>query len=440
MQTYFETLCDALTPQLHTDEIYLANFSAETSDFVRFNQAKVRQAGSVSQRLLQLTLISEQRQAQAVTQLSGDVNNDSARLTALLQQLRGQLQHLVPDPYLLINEQVQSTTSLGENRLSDGQQLTTDILSTVQDLDFVGVLASGGIFRGFANSLGQRNWHSRYSFNLDWSVYHAADKAIKNRYAGEVWDKNQFTSQIMENRQKLPILQKEPHNITPGHYRVFLAPAAMEELMYMLAWGGLGIKQRETKTSCLLRLWAQQARFHPSITLCENTATSMAPCFQTEGFVKPESVTLIANGEAQTPLVSPRSAKEFGVTTNGANDEEAPDSIDMAAGNLPQSEVLRALDTGIYINNLWYLNFSDRPAARVTGMTRFATFWVENGQIVAPLNVMRFDDSLFNLLGEQLEALTQERTLLLSTDTYEQRDVSSAHLPGALIGAMQFTL
>ena len=37
------------------------------------------------------------------------------------------------------------------------------------------------------------------------------------------------------------------------------------------------------------------------------------------------------------------------------------------------------LDTGIYVNNLWYLNYSDRPAGRITGMTRFATLWVEEG-------------------------------------------------------------
>ena len=43
-------------------------------------------------------------------------------------------------------------------------------------------------------------------------------------------------------------------------------------------------------------------------------------------------------------------------------------------------QVLRTLDTGLYIGNLWYLNFSDRSACRLTGMTRFASFWVEGGQ------------------------------------------------------------
>ena len=61
---------------------------------------------------------------------------------------------------------------------------------------------------------------------------------------------------------------------------------------------------------------------------------------------------------------------------------------------------------GLAIGNLWYLNYSDRPACRMTGMTRFATFWVEHGKIVAPVDVLRFDDTLYRMLGDNLEALT----------------------------------
>jgi predicted Zn-dependent protease len=84
----------------------------------------------------------------------------------------------------------------------------------------------------------------------------------------------------------------------------------------------------------------------------------------------------------------------------------------MAAGSLAQADILKQLGTGLYISNLWYLNYSDLPAARLTGMTRFATFWVEDGEIKAPVSTMRFDDSVYQLLGSQLEALTAERELL----------------------------
>jgi predicted Zn-dependent protease len=92
------------------------------------------------------------------------------------------------------------------------------------------------------------------------------------------------------------------------------------------------------------------------------------------------------------------------------------------------------------VNNLWYLNYSDRPACRITGMTRFATLWVENGKIVAPVNVMRFDESLYRMFGNHLAGLTTERDLILDSDTYERRSTRSGRLPGALVEEFTFTL
>lgn len=149
---------------------------------------------------------------------------------------------------------------------------------------------------------------------------------------------------------------------------------------------------------------------------------------------------LIANGTIAGTLISPRSAKEFGVATTGANAEESPEALDIAGGDLPTAEVLRRLGTGIYINNLWYLNYSDRPAGKMTGMTRFATLWVENGEIVAPVNVMRFDESMYHLLGDHLESLTREQDYLIDPSSYGSRSTQSWRLPGALVGDFTLTL
>jgi predicted Zn-dependent protease len=73
-------------------------------------------------------------------------------------------------------------------------------------------------------------------------------------------------------------------------------------------------------------------------------------------------------------------------------------------------------------------------------MTRFATFWVEGGRIVAPVSPMRFDDSIYRMLGENLLELTRERELLLDPSTYGERSTSSSRLPGALLSSMRFTL
>ena len=214
----------------------------------------------------------------------------------------------------------------------------------------------------------------------------------------------------------------------------------MEEVMGMLSWGGFGLEAHRTATTPLIKMVEQGVRLHSSVTLTENSGEGLAPGFQNEGFVKPARVTLIANGAYKDCLASPRSAAEFGAAQNGADGTEAPQSLDMAAGTLETARVVETLGTGIYIGNLWYLNYSDRNACRLTGMTRFATFWVENGEIVAPLNVMRFDDTVYRMLGENLKALTAERDLLLSSDTYEARSTRSMRLPGAIIDDFKMTL
>jgi predicted Zn-dependent protease len=73
-------------------------------------------------------------------------------------------------------------------------------------------------------------------------------------------------------------------------------------------------------------------------------------------------------------------------------------------------------------------------------MTRFSCFWVENGEIQAPINVMRFDDSVYDLLGRNLLGLTSERDFILDASSYGQRSNSSMELPGALVKEMCFTL
>jgi predicted Zn-dependent protease len=177
------------------------------------------------------------------------------------------------------------------------------------------------------------------------------------------------------------------------------------------------------------------------VYLSENTGEGLTPAFQADGFIRPNRVDLIRAGKNHDALVSPRSAREYGLTANGAeSNDESPQSLDMAAGDLAQSDVLSRLDNGLYINNLWYLNYSDRMNCRLTGMTRFATFVVEGGKIVAPCNVMRFDDSMYRALGTELEALTAEREFLPSTMTYRERQTSSQRFPGALVRDFKLTL
>jgi len=245
-----------------------------------------------------------------------------------------------------------------------------------------------------------------------------------------------------EARGRLGHMAKPSKALAPGKYRAFLTPAAMEEIGSMLCWGGFSARALATKQSSLTRMQGdgEAQRLSPRVTVAEATAEGIAPSFQAEGFVRPKRVVLIDQGRLTGSLVSPRTAREFGLATNGANGFEGPEALAMAPGTLAAKDALAALGTGLYVGNLHYLNYSDRPAARITGMTRFATFWVENGTIVAPVDVLRFDDTLFRMLGANLEALTAETELMLASDSYRERQLASMQLPGALVSELTFTL
>ena len=440
MHNLLYNLCDHLSAQLKGAEILNCSLDGETSEFVRLNQGAVRQAGSVKQAYLELCLIDGQRQAGARLSLTSALATDQAAAATVLTELRDRIPHLSDDPHLLYNTEVQSSEHHSEDRCPAAAEVIERIVETARGTDFVGLYAGGAIHSAFANSLGQRNGFSSHSFHLDWSLYHRADKAVKCGYAGTEWSDQEFSNKMDQARRELGVLQRSPRTIDPGRYRVYLAPTAVAEVIAILGWGGFGLKSQRTQRSPLIRAVKGEEELASCFNLSEHVGSGLAPRFGKSGFIKPERIQLFEGGRYASPLVSPRSAREYSVTTNGADDNESPVAVEMEAGQTPRDQVLSELGTGVFVNNLHYLNYSDRPSCRLTGMTRFATFWVEDGEVVAPLNVMRFDETFYRMFGEQLATLTRERELLIDPGTYERRSTQSAMVPGAIIDDFTFTL
>ena len=53
---------------------------------------------------------------------------------------------------------------------------------------------------------------------------------------------------------------------------------------------------------------------------------------------------------------------------------------------------------------------------------------------------MRWDDTLYRMLGDNLEALTDRPQWILDAGTYGERSVQTSRVPGALLRKMAFTL
>ena len=278
MQTWFYALADFIGTQLHANETTLAWLSAEESNFVRFNRNAVRQAGSVKQLMLTLSLIANQRRAELRISLSGERENDQALVKATIGSLRRDLGDLPEDPYLLFNRSAQSSEHIGEATLPSNAEMLDQVMQQGNGKDLVGLFASGAIYKGFANSLGQRNWHRVDNFNFEWCLYHAADKAVKNRYAGTHWKPAEFAQKMAASSTQLDILKRPPKALQPGHYRAYLAPAAVGEIVELLAWECFGVKSQRNKQSPLIKLEDGSMALHASVSLRENSHSTMVSC------------------------------------------------------------------------------------------------------------------------------------------------------------------
>lgn len=438
MKSLFLDLSQHTCQQARGSEVILCWFSAEVSDFIRFNQSRVRQAMTIRQISFTVTLINGQRKLARSLMLAG-TKDDYALLDSTVKDLRNHLTDVPEDPFLLYATTPTDTDFERRAELPAAESVINEVTRHAADVDFVGLYAGGPTYRGFANSLGQRNWHAVESFNFEWCLYHDKDKAIKTGYAGNDWAANEFATRVAEAKARLPLLAQPAKTLAPGEYRAYLTPTAMSEVLRTLCWDGFSEKAVRTRQSPLGDLYDGTQHLADQFTLTEDTANGIAAGFQADGFVKPANVALVSAGRGGAALASPRTAKEYGIVNNG-DASESPVSLSLAGGALATADALKALDTGVWVSNLWYLNYSDRQACRLTGMTRFACFWVEDGKIVAPINVMRFDDTAYRLFGDGLEALTQTSEMIAEGDTYVERGATSTRTPGAIVRDFKFTL
>ncbi|VAW66688.1 hypothetical protein MNBD_GAMMA08-1168, partial [hydrothermal vent metagenome] len=160
MQDYFYALSDALFKKINASETLLIGFEGEDSDFVRFNHNKIRQAGSVAQRIIHLDLVEGKRHANARVDISGDIKMDTSQLEQTLQSLREQRKFLPEDPWLFYATKINSSETLHDNSLIESGDALEQIHHASDKMDMVGIFANGRQYTGFSNSMGQRNWHS----------------------------------------------------------------------------------------------------------------------------------------------------------------------------------------------------------------------------------------------------------------------------------------
>lgn len=440
LEVAFEVTIALLDDICRVDEQFTLSLTAERSQFCRFNQAKVRQLGQVLDASLTLTWILGDRSSYCEFPLSGDWDSDRILILSSVTDLRSELQQIPDNPYLVRPQGDRRSHAVHQGALLEPEQVIEQVLSPVQTLDFVGIYGAGWSVRAYADSVGQYHWFMSEAFSLDYSLFNVSGQAVKGIYAGTSWDQAAYLSNLDRSIAQLQRLDRQPKRLPRGKYRTYLAPAAVAELIPMMSWGGVSEADVQQGGSWLLGMRQDDRRLSEKLSLIENFGRGTVPRFNDLGEVAPESLTIFNRGRLENTLISSRSAKEYGLVSNGATQDEALRAPEILPGTIASSEILAELDTGIYVSNLHYLNWSDRPQGRITGMTRYACFWVEHGELVAPIEHLRFDDSLYSFWGENLMGLTDTQECIPNVESYDRRSIDTRWTPGMLIEDFTYTL
>ncbi|MBU0956107.1 MAG: hypothetical protein KKI09_11820, partial [Spirochaetes bacterium] len=410
-KSHFNAVAAFVLGELRQDEQAAITYSAESSHFMRFNNAKIRQSGAVEQSFVQVKMYRGPKTWLFALGLSGILADDENLLAEAIGQARMTMSLLPDDPYQVVPEATDTSDASYTGKLLAEAEIPAKVLGPAEGMDFTGIFSQGVICRGAANSAGARHWFATHTFLVDYSAWLANGKGVKSSYAGRDWSDAEYATKLAVTRSSLENLTKPETVLKPGKYRAFVTADALNEVVTFFSWNGFGERSLQQGTSAYLALREGRETLSDKFTLSQDFSLGVEPAFNDAGETAPDKLVVVEKGRLVNTIVSSRTAKQYGVASNKAGEDEGMRSVAIAAGDLPEADALKALGTGIYVSNFHYLNWSDPASARITGMTRFACLWVENGSIVGPIKDMRWDESLYNMLGAKLEAVTKERHL-----------------------------
>lgn len=439
IKKYIQDLSAKIFSNLSADEEISLFLHSEESQFVRFNQSKIRQNTSVDHHLVFFQFQKNRRTCHFTYNLTLSEKDDLIKIEKELNEWKEQFQKIDENPQFLPMVNNGSSTSCKKVDRPSDEEVIRIINSELSGSDMAGLYSSGPIRQASLNSKGQFHYFETDYFFLDYSLYNGP-RAAKGFYSPEKWSLEDFKANIQSTIQKLNLLNRPMMNIPRGQYRTYLEPMAVHEIISTLNWGGLSFSALKQGRNALRKFFDKEVSLSPQFNLVDNLDLGYSPLFNSLGEVGASQINIIQNGQPMELLTSSSTAKEYNAISNFAETSEFCRSPEIRAGTLAKSEVLKQLNTGLYLSNLHYLNWSDMQSARITGMTRYACFWVENGEIKAPIQDLRFDDSVYNLFGSHLINLTSHQDLFVNTGTYNTRSLGAVKVPGALIENFNFTL
>ena len=208
MENNFNIIIDKIFSRLNEDEYLTISLSSENTQFIRFSESKIRQTGLVDDASLNLKLIYNDRTCSESFTLTSDIEKDCQKAYEILELLRQEIIQLPKDPYIVLPENNGSSRDIHNGKLLDIVEAANSLTPAMQGVDLAGIWSSGIIYRGNANSLGQKHWFSTETFSLDYSLITKDEKMVKATFAGTEWNQSEYEAFMQNSISKLEFMSR----------------------------------------------------------------------------------------------------------------------------------------------------------------------------------------------------------------------------------------
>ena len=441
----YNAICDQVYISLKEGEQLTIYMEGENSQYFRFNDSKIRQTGIIEDYKVTLSLFHGKKSLQATTTISSDINYSVKNLISEINGLREPLSLIPKNSFTEFPEKFNSCDMHRVGQLPDREDILDSLMDIIREDNLTGVWTSGKIFRASSTSEGTNHWFEKDSFIFDFSLIDAKENMVKILYPGYEWSKEKFLSAFNDASAQLKLMNKSKIELKPGKYRVWFEPHAVADFVDMLNWNGVSESSLRNGSSSLLKMRNDNVKLSKKFSLDESFDRKSTAPFNSRGEVS-NNVHLIENGELKNTLINSKTALEYNLKSNYAEDVNSWGMGEylraplMHGGDIKQNERLQRLGTGIFISNIHYLNWSDNLGGRITGLTRYVCYWVEDGKMIAPIKTMRFDDSFYNFFGNNLEGVGESILSRPVIETYDGRNPGETTCPGILVNDFELTL
>ncbi len=200
------------------------------------------------------------------------------------------------------------------------------------------------------------------------------------------------------------VRSRRPQRLPPGRYTVVLEPAAVAELLSFLL-RALDARTADEGRSFFSRPGGGN-RLGDKLTGSNITLRSdpTEPVTAGAPFAE-DGLPLRRNTWIDQGVISSLWYSRYWAQQKGKEATGRPGVAHLLGGQASDSDLLQGIERGVLITRFWYTRWLDPQSILITGLTRDGVFLIEKGQVTAPVNNFRFNESPVTML-KNADALT----------------------------------